>query len=52
MGWGWSTHVEIHFFVLVGIYYVCLTHDEFQFESSQAWDRFGQHMLRLILCPR
>ena len=32
--------------------YVCSTRVEIYFVSYMAWDRFAQHNLRYILCPR
>ena len=44
----WSIHVEIEFCVFIGMGGVSWTHFENHFQSSQAREGFGQHILRHI----
>ena len=65
MGWVLSKHVDMQFLSRLAFYELCwdafcvltdlvwvfLTHVRLHFVSSLAWDGFGQHKMKYILCP-
>ena len=52
MDWFWSIQFEVHLMFSRCKGGVWSTQVEIHFMSSLAWEGFGEHVLRCILCPR